>query len=78
MLKKLNDAELYWIIENGIKMTGMPAFGPTHSKDELWGIVAFVRHLPSMSPKEYQTMVKAAGFKEEGAEDHHHSRKSQS
>ncbi len=72
VLKKLNDAELYWIIENGIKMTGMPAFGPTHSKDELWGIVAFVRHLPKINPKEYQAMVKAAGFKEEEAEEHHH------
>jgi len=66
-----SDAELYWIIENGIKMTGMPAFGPTHSKDELWGIVAFVRHLPNLIPKEYQALVKKAGFNEE-EEDHHH------
>ncbi len=72
--KTLNDAELYWIVENGIKMTGMPAFGPTHSKDELWGIVAFVRHLPNLNPEEYQAMVKKAGFKEEGAEEHHHGK----
>jgi len=66
-----SDAELYWIIENGIKMTGMPAFGPTHSKDELWGIVVSVRHISNLNPKQYQTMVKEAGFKEE-EEDHHH------
>ncbi len=73
-VQRWSDVELYWIIENGIKMTGMPAFGPTHSKDELWGIVAFVRHFPKMNPKEYQSMVKAAGFKEEGVEDHHHGK----
>ena len=70
-VQRWSDAELYWIIENGIKMTGMPAFGPTHSKDELWGIVAFVRHLPNLIPKEYQALVKKAGFNEE-EEDHHH------
>ena len=67
-----SDAELYLIIENGIKMTGMPAFGPTHSKDELWGIVAFVRHLPNLSPEDYRAMVKRTGFKEDAGEDHHH------
>jgi len=73
-VQRWSDAELYWIIENGIKMTGMPAFGSTHSKDEFWGLVAFVRHLPDSNPNEYQAMVKAAGFKEEGAEGHHHGK----
>ena len=73
-VQRRSDAELYWIIENGIKMTGMPAFGPTHSKDELLGVVTFIRHLPDLNPKEYQAMVIEAGFKEEGAEDHHHGK----
>lgn len=47
-----NDAELYWVVKNGIKMTGMPAFGLTHSKDELWGIVTFLRRLPEMQAEE--------------------------
>lgn len=72
-VQRWSNTELHWIIENGIKMTGMPAFGPTHSKDELWGIVAFVRRLPGLDPGEYQAMVKAAGFKE-GEEDHHHGK----
>ena len=29
--ERLSDAKVYWVIKNGIKMTGMPAFGPTHS-----------------------------------------------
>ncbi len=47
-------SELYWIIKNGIKMTGMPAFGPTHNENELWGMVAFVRKLPGMTAEQYK------------------------
>ncbi len=54
-------AELYWIIKNGVKMSGMPAFGPTHDEQELWGIVAFVRKLPGMSVERY------SAFSSEGA-----------
>lgn len=45
--------ELFWIIENGIKMAGMPAFGPTHSDQEIWGLVAFLERLEGMSEEEY-------------------------
>lgn len=41
------DGELFWIVENGIRMTGMPAFGG-HGEDEIWEIVAFLRELPRM------------------------------
>ncbi len=73
-MQRWTDDELYWIIGNGIKMTGMPAFGPTHDKDEPWGVVTFVRDLPNLNPKEYQAMVEAAGFKEEGVEDRRHGK----
>jgi len=49
-------AELFWVIKNGIKMTGMPGFGITHSDDKIWTIVAFMEKLPSMSPEQYKTM----------------------
>jgi mono/diheme cytochrome c family protein len=74
-VQRWSDAELYWIIENGIKMTGMPAFGPTHSKDELWGMVVFVKGLPNLKPEEYAAMVKTAGLQEEKEDDHHHGHK---
>ncbi len=54
--------ELFWIVKNGIKMTGMPAFGPTHQDDQLWAVVAFVRRLPEMSPEEYAQAVREAGL----------------
>lgn len=53
--------ELYWIVRNGIKMTGMPAWDASHSDEEIWQTVAFVRLLPRMSPAEYQQMVTQAG-----------------
>jgi mono/diheme cytochrome c family protein len=52
-----SDAELFWLIEHGIKMTGMPALGPTHEDDDIWAIAAFVRQLPSMTPDEYQALA---------------------
>ena len=53
-----SDAELYWIIKNGIRMTGMPAFGPTHNEKELWAIVAFIRRLPEMQAEDYRVVTK--------------------
>lgn len=63
----LNDGELFWTVKNGIRMTGMPGFGPTHSDDEIWQIVSFVRHLPKLTPVEKAKLGKATG----GEEEHH-------
>src|SRR6266536_792319 len=61
------DGEIFWIVSNGIRMTGMPAFSPTHKPDEIWKVVAFVRHLEEITPEE-QKALKAAT---EEAEHHH-------
>jgi mono/diheme cytochrome c family protein len=52
--------ELFWIIKNGIKLSGMPAWGGSHSDDELWAIVAFLQQLPQLSATEYQSMTAEA------------------
>lgn len=62
--------ELFWITKHGIKMAGMPAFGPTHSDEDLWGIVAFVQRLAGMSPQEYQRWVEAYGGDGGGGHGH--------
>ncbi len=54
------DEELFWIVKNGLKLTGMPAFGPTHNDETLWGIVALVRKLPQMSGEDYLRIVQKA------------------
>ena len=48
-----SDGELYSIIQNGVRMSGMPAFGEPGGRDHgSLGLVAFIRHLPALSPEE--------------------------
>lgn len=53
--------QIFWIAKHGIKMTGMPAFGPSHDDQTLWGIATFVSELPAMTPERYKAMGAAAG-----------------
>lgn len=46
--------QLFWITKNGLKMTGMPAFGITHTDDMIWAIIAFSKKLPTMTKEQYQ------------------------
>jgi mono/diheme cytochrome c family protein len=59
-VQKRTDGELFWLVQNGIRMTGMPAFGPTHKDEEIWKIVAFLRRLPALSPDEEKRLREAA------------------
>lgn len=58
--QSMTDGQFFWIIKNGVRMTGMPAFGKTHTDDEIWKIVAFVRQLPKLTPEEKQKLQSAA------------------
>ena len=49
-------AKLFWTIKNGIRMTGMPAWGNSHSDQMIWAMVAFLEQLPKMTPAEYKAM----------------------
>jgi mono/diheme cytochrome c family protein len=66
-IQETPDGELFWVVSNGIRSTGMPAFSPTHKEEEIWHIVAFLRHLPEIT-KEEQQVLKAGRSEEE----HHH------
>ena len=51
----LSPAQLFWVIKNGINMTGMPSFGAIEVPDrEIWTIVAFVKKLPSVSDDDFK------------------------
>src|SRR3954470_13175351 len=53
----LTDGELFYIIENGVKLTGMPAWGGEgHEGDASWKLVRFIRHLPKLTDAEVQHM----------------------
>lgn len=67
--KEIDPKELFWITKNGIKMTGMPAWGKTHSDEKIWAIVAFVKKLPNLTAEEYQKMESPSGTME-GDEKH--------
>ena len=48
-VQSYSDQELFWIINNGIKFTGMPGFGKVESPDHIWGLVNYVRTLRVLS-----------------------------
>jgi mono/diheme cytochrome c family protein len=52
-------ADIYWTVKYGIKMTGMPAWAFIFDEEDLWAIVAFVKQLPRLSPREYQALERA-------------------
>ena len=56
--QRLTDGELFYIIENGIRLTGMPAWGSGSERDQqdTWKLVRFIRHLPSLTAVELEQM----------------------
>jgi mono/diheme cytochrome c family protein len=57
--QNLSDGELFWVIENGVRFTGMPAFanGGLHGgEQDSWKLVHFIRHLPHLSAEESAEM----------------------
>lgn len=56
-ISDLSTKELFWIVKNGVRMTGMPAWGAVDDDKEIWNVVAFVKSLPKLTPEEYRAMV---------------------
>lgn len=56
--EEMSKEELFWVTKNGIKMTGMPAWGRTHPDNKIWAIVAAVKKLHETSPDEYNSYQK--------------------
>ena len=57
--QSLTDGELYFIIQNGIRLSGMPAWGAESDHDhDSWALVHFIRHLPNLSSDELKDMQK--------------------
>lgn len=50
--QQLTDGELFWIIENGVRFTGMPAWGEPGRESESWELVHFIRRLPGLTAEE--------------------------
>lgn len=75
-VQHMSDGELFFIVSNGIRMTGMPAFGPIHSEEDIWNMVAFVRQLTQLTQEQKTELRHAAEKFEEDEEgesgDHGH------
>ena len=56
--QQMTDGELFFIIQNGIRLTGMPAWGggSSHDEQDSWKLVDFIRHLPELTADEEREM----------------------
>jgi mono/diheme cytochrome c family protein len=54
--QNLTDGEIFYIIDNGVRMTGMPGWGASHTADDTWKLVLFIRRLPQLSADEKKDM----------------------
>lgn len=68
--RERSPAELFWVTKHGIRMTGMPAWGPTHADEELTPVVALITRFPDFAEDDYDNLLTAA--REAGVEHHHH------
>jgi mono/diheme cytochrome c family protein len=68
---RVDPAEAFWTIKNGLKMTAMPSH-LDHSDQENWDAVAFVRALPDMDVAEYEALTADASHDHGNDGDHDH------
>jgi len=65
-----NPDETFWVIKNGIKMTGMPAWGHNNSDQQIWDMIALVAALDTMSVSQYQKLVASGKHTHKGDVTH--------
>jgi mono/diheme cytochrome c family protein len=68
--QQLSDAEIYFIVANGIAYSAMPGFGKKHTCGDIWRCVLWVRHLAQLTPEEKAALESDAGA---ASEEHEHS-----
>ncbi len=58
----LTPAQIFWVVKNGINMTGMPSFATAEVPDqEIWAIAAFAKKLPDISEADYKAWTADVG-----------------
>jgi mono/diheme cytochrome c family protein len=72
-IQKYADGQMKWIIENGIRMTGMPGWKGLLDDEQMWQMVRYIRHLPSKGSLGIPEVFVREG--NEGAQGHQGSRK---
>jgi cytochrome c553 len=55
--RDFDPSQLFWIIQNGVKLTAMPAWPAPQRSDEIWDMVAFVEHLRTLTTPDYLALI---------------------
>ncbi len=72
-VQRYTDGQLKWIIDNGIRFTGMPGWKGVLEDEESWAIIRYIRHLPTKGSLGEPAVFKEAEEQHEhGAEEEHH------
>src|SRR5262245_31164723 len=69
-VQRLSDGELFYIIQNGVRWTGMPSWKGEHSADDTWRLVSFIRAVPDLTDADRESA--GLGAKSEEKEHHPH------
>lgn len=71
-----SDGELFFVISNGIRYTGMPGFGARHKPETIWQIILWIRHLPHLTTQEKVDLQNEGGhesMKHQAGGEHEHN-----
>jgi mono/diheme cytochrome c family protein len=55
--QELSDGALYFIIQNGVRYTAMPAWAGEHTPEETWKLVSFIRRMPKLTPEDLEQVM---------------------
>jgi cytochrome c553 len=56
-MRPWSDEELFWIVQHGIKYTGMPGWAALERADEIWAVVAFLKRMPQLHAESYRSLA---------------------
>ena len=56
-MRPWKDEELFWIVQHGIKYTGMPGWVALEREDEIWAVVAFLKQMPTLDAESYRALA---------------------
>ena len=70
-IQQMSDGDLFYIIQNGVRWTGMPGWRKEHTPEDTWKLVSFVRRVPSLTAEDLESF---GHDKHEGEKEQHHER----
>ncbi|HTH02797.1 MAG TPA: cytochrome c [Vicinamibacterales bacterium] len=71
-VQNLSDGAVFYIIQNGVRWTGMPAWKGEHSPEETWRLVSLLRKMPSLTPQEIESLNPPAEPEAKNPAHHEH------